>query len=330
MKFLDEAKIFLKAGDGGSGCVSFRREKYIEFGGPDGGDGGAGGNIIFKAVSNLNTLIDFRYKQHFKAERGQNGSGKNKTGAHGKDLVIKVPVGTEIISEDKKSVIKDFTKEKECFVVLKGGIGGRGNLKFKSSTNQAPRKFDSGSKGEEFWVWLKLKLIADIGFVGLPNAGKSTLLKLLSNAKPKIADYPFTTLKPQLGLFRTDSKDIVLADLPGLIKGASDGTGLGLKFLAHIERCKLLLHICDVSSVKFDELLKNYKIIRHELESYNESTLNKKEVILLSKCDLINRDEIKERIKLLKKYTQSKIIPVSCYSNFGIEKLKSTLTKTIL
>ena len=330
MKFLDEAKIFLKAGDGGSGCVSFRREKYIEFGGPDGGDGGAGGNIIFKAVSNLNTLIDFRYKQHFKAERGQNGSGKNKTGAHGKDLVIKVPVGTVIISEDKKSVIKDFTKEKECFVVLKGGIGGRGNLKFKSSTNQAPRKFDSGSKGEEFWVWLKLKLIADIGFVGLPNAGKSTLLKCLSNAKPKIADYPFTTLKPQLGLFRTDSKDIVLADLPGLIKGASDGTGLGLKFLAHIERCKLLLHICDVSSVKFDELLKNYKTIRHELESFNESTLNKKEIILLSKCDLINRDEIKERIKLLKKYTQSKIIPVSCYSNFGIEKLKSTLTKTIL
>jgi len=330
MKFLDEAKIFLKAGDGGSGCVSFRREKYIEFGGPDGGDGGAGGNIIFKAVSNLNTLIDFRYKQHFKAERGQNGSGKNKTGAHGKDLVIKVPVGTVIISEDKKSVIKDFTKEKECFVVLKGGIGGRGNLKFKSSTNQAPRKFDSGSKGEEFWVWLKLKLIADIGFVGLPNAGKSTLLKCLSNANPKIADYPFTTLKPQLGLFRTDSKDIVLADLPGLIKGASDGTGLGLKFLAHIERCKLLLHICDVSSVKFDELLKNYKTIRHELESFNESTLNKKEIILLSKCDLINRDEIKERIKLLKKYTQSKIIPVSCYSNFGIEKLKSTLTKTIL
>ena len=330
MKFLDEAKIFLKAGDGGSGCVSFRREKYIEFGGPDGGDGGAGGNIIFKAVSNLNTLIDFRYKQHFKAERGQNGSGKNKTGAHGKDLVIKVPVGTVIISEDKKSVIKDFTKEKECFVVLKGGIGGRGNLKFKSSTNQAPRKFDSGSKGEEFWVWLKLKLIADIGFVGLPNAGKSTLLKCLSNAKPKIADYPFTTLKPQLGLFRTDSKDIVLADLPGLIKGASDGTGLGLKFLAHIERCKLLLHICDVSSVKFDELLKNYKTIRRELESYNESTLNKKEIILLSKCDLIDRDEIKERIKLLKKYTQSKIIPVSCYSNFGIEKLKSTLTKTIL
>lgn len=330
MKFLDEAKIFLKAGDGGSGCVSFRREKYIEFGGPDGGDGGAGGNIVFKAVSNLNTLIDFRYKQHFKAERGQNGSGKNKTGAHGKDLVIKVPVGTVIISEDKKSIIKDFTKEKECFVVLKGGIGGRGNLKFKSSTNQAPRKFDSGSKGEEFWVWLKLKLIADIGFVGLPNAGKSTLLKCLSNAKPKIADYPFTTLKPQLGLLRTHSKDIVLADLPGLIKGASEGTGLGLKFLAHIERCKLLLHICDVSSVKFDELLKNYKTIRHELESYKESTLNKKEIILLSKCDLINRDEIKERIKLLKKYTQSKIIPVSCYSNFGIEKLKLTLTKTIL
>ena len=215
MKFLDEAKIYLKAGDGGSGCVSFRREKYIEFGGPDGGDGGCGGSIIFKAVSNLNTLIDFRYKQHFKAQRGHDGSGKNKTGAKGKDLVIQVPVGTVILSEDKKSIIKDFSSEFESFTFLKGGGGGRGNSKFKSSTNQAPRKFDLGTEGKESWVWLRLKLIADVGLVGLPNAGKSTLLKTLSNAKPKIADYPFTTLKPQLGIYRNDKRDIIIADLPG-------------------------------------------------------------------------------------------------------------------
>tara|TARA_B100000963_G_C22615479_1_gene667104 strand:- start:6 stop:998 length:993 start_codon:yes stop_codon:yes gene_type:complete len=330
MKFLDEAKIFLKAGDGGSGCVSFRREKYIEFGGPDGGDGGSGGDVIFQAVSNLNTLIDFRYKQHFKAERGHNGSGKNKTGADGKKLLIKVPVGTVIISEDKKTIIKDFKKEDEYFIFLKGGIGGRGNLKFKSSTNQAPKKFDQGKKGEELWVWLRLKLIADVGFVGLPNAGKSTLLKKLTNAKPKIAEYPFTTLKPQLGLFRSDSKDIILADLPGLIKGASSGVGLGLKFLAHAERCKLILHICDIASIDPNQVIKNYKTIREELESYSKQTSLKKEIILLSKSDLIPNKVIKERIKLLKKYTRSKIIPLSCYTNFGITDLKSTLINSIL
>ncbi len=329
MKFLDEAKIYLKAGDGGSGCVSFRREKYIEFGGPDGGDGGCGGSIIFKAVTNLNTLIDFRYKQHFKAQRGHDGSGKNKTGAKGKDLVIQVPVGTVILSEDRKSIIKDFSSEFESFTFLKGGGGGRGNSKFKSSTNQAPRKFDLGTEGKESWVWLRLKLIADVGLVGLPNAGKSTLLKTLSNAKPKIADYPFTTLKPQLGICRNDKRDIIIADLPGLIKGASNGVGLGLKFLAHIERCSILLHLCDISVKDFKELIKNYKIIRNEIESYNPLVFKKHEIILLSKCDLIDEKSINERIELLKELTPSKIIAVSSYSNVGMQKLKSSLEELI-
>ena len=273
MKFLDEAKIYLKAGDGGSGCVSFRREKYIEFGGPDGGDGGRGGNIVFKAVSNLNTLIDFRYKQHFKAQRGKDGSGKNRTGAGGEDLIIEVPVGTIILSEDKKLVIKDFTKELDSFILIHGGMGGRGNARFKSSTNQAPRKFDTGIEGEDKWIWLRLKLIADIGLVGLPNAGKSTLLKKLSNANPKIANYPFTTLKPQLGVYRSDQKDIIIADLPGLIEGAANGVGLGLNFLAHIERCRMFLHVCDVSTNNFNEIASNYKIIRDEIKAYNSLTL---------------------------------------------------------
>ena len=276
MKFLDEAKIHLKAGDGGSGCVSFRREKYIEFGGPDGGDGGRGGNIVFKAVSNLNTLIDFRYKQHFKAQRGKDGSGKNRTGAGGEDLIIEVPVGTVILSEDKRLVIKDFTKELDSFILIHGGMGGRGNARFKSSTNQAPRKFDTGIEGEDKWIWLRLKLIADIGLVGLPNAGKSTLLKKLSNANPKIANYPFTTLKPQLGVYRSDQKDIIIADLPGLIKGAANGVGLGLNFLAHIERCRMFLHVCDVSTNNFNEIASNYKIIRDEIKAYNPLTLKKR------------------------------------------------------
>ena len=261
MKFLDEAKIYLKAGDGGPGSVSFRREKYVEFGGPDGGDGGKGGNVYFEAVDNLNTLIDFRYKQHFKAESGKNGAGKNKTGHNGKDVLIKVPVGTVILSEDKKHIFKDF-KKKELYLAIEGGIGGKGNSKFKSSTNQAPRRFQKGIKGQEMWVWLRLKLIADIGFVGVPNAGKSTLLSLLSNAKPKIADYPFTTIKPQLGILRLNVGDLVLADLPGLIKGASKGTGLGLKFLAHIERCKAIIHLCDLSVESDSKFIENYKMIR--------------------------------------------------------------------
>ncbi len=329
MKFLDEAKIFLKSGDGGSGCVSFRREKFVEFGGPDGGDGGNGGDIVFRSVSNLNTLIDFRYKQHFKAKRGEDGAGRNKTGARGKDLKIDIPVGTIILSEDKKSIIKDFTNEQDLFILLEGGIGGRGNTRFKSSTNQAPRNFSSGKKGKELWVWLRLKLIADIGLVGLPNAGKSTLLKKMSNAKPKIADYPFTTLKPQLGLFRNIDKDYVLADLPGLIKGASKGIGLGLKFLAHVERCKVLLHMCDISEGSSENLIKNYMIIREELESYKLSTLNKKEIILLSKCDLVNSKTIEEKVQMLKKYTKSEVIPFSSHSNLGVEALKSFIFKSI-
>ncbi len=329
MKFLDEAKIHLKAGDGGSGCVSFRREKYIEFGGPDGGDGGRGGNIVFKAVSNLNTLIDFRYKQHFKAQRGKDGSGKNRTGASGEDLIIEVPVGTVILSEDKKLVIKDFTKELDSFILIHGGMGGRGNARFKSSTNQAPRKFDAGIEGGDKWIWLRLKLIADIGLVGLPNAGKSTLLKKLSNANPKIANYPFTTLKPQLGVYRSDQKDVIIADLPGLIKGAANGVGLGLNFLAHIERCRMFLHVCDVSTNNFNEIASNYKIIRDEIKAYNSLTLKKKEIVLLSKCDLIEGKDIKEIITLLKKLTPSSIIAISSHTNLGMQELKKSCVNSI-
>ena len=329
MKFLDEAKIYLKAGDGGSGCVSFRREKYIEFGGPDGGDGGCGGNIVFKAVSNLNTLIDFRYKQHFKAQRGKDGSGKNRTGASGEDLIIEVPVGTVILSEDKKLVIKDFTKELDSFILIHGGMGGRGNARFKSSTNQAPRKFETGVEGGDKWIWLRLKLIADIGLVGLPNAGKSTLLKKLSNANPKIANYPFTTLKPQLGVYRSDQKDVIIADLPGLIKGAANGVGLGLNFLAHIERCRMFLHVCDVSTNNFNEIASNYKIIRDEIKAYNSLTLKKKEIVLLSKCDLIEGKDIKEIITSLKKLTPSGIIAISSHTNLGMQELKKSCVNSI-
>ena len=329
MKFLDEAKIYLKAGDGGSGCVSFRREKYIEFGGPDGGDGGRGGNIVFKAVTNLNTLIDFRYKQHFKAQRGKDGSGKNRTGASGDDLIIEVPVGTVILSEDKRLVIKDFTKELDSYIMIHGGMGGRGNARFKSSTNQAPRKFDAGIEGGDKWIWLRLKLIADVGLVGLPNAGKSTLLKILSNANPKIANYPFTTLKPQLGIYRSDQKDVVIADLPGLIKGAANGVGLGLNFLAHIERCRMLLHVCDVSTNNFNEIANNYRIIRDEIKAYNLLTLKKKEIILLSKCDLIERKDIKKLKTLLKELTPSRIIAISSHTNLGIQELKESCVNSI-
>ena len=323
MKFLDESKIYLKAGDGGPGCLSFRREKYVEFGGPDGGDGGKGGDIIFQAVENLNTLIDFRYKQHFKAQSGQNGSGKNKTGSNGNDMIIKVPVGTLILSEDKEFVYKDLSKSNQSFLAARGGLGGRGNAKFKTSTNQAPRNFQKGKVGQELWVWLQLKLIADIGFIGLPNAGKSTLLSVLSNAKPKIANYPFTTINPQLGLLRLEARDVILADLPGLIEGASNGVGLGLKFLAHVERCKVLVHLCDVSLESDSQIINNYQVIRKEIEKYGKKVSSKKELILLSKSDLVDRDTTSRRIELMKKISRSDIRSLSSVSNEGVDDLKN-------
>jgi len=264
MKFLDQVKIFVKAGDGGSGSPSFRREKFIEFGGPDGGDGGKGGSIIIKTERNLNTLIDYRYQQHFKAERGSNGIGKNKTGRGGETLYLKVPIGTQVLEEDNKTLIYDFKKENEEFVVAIGGKGGFGNTRFKSSTNRAPKKFTKGAQGEEFWIWLQLKTIADVGIIGLPNAGKSSLLASVTSANPKIANYKFTTLNPNLGVTMYDDKEITLADIPGLIEGAHIGTGLGIKFLKHIERCKTLLHLIDITE---SDLVNSYNQVREELEN---------------------------------------------------------------
>ena len=266
MKFLDQVKIFIKAGDGGSGSPSFRREKFIEFGGPDGGDGGKGGSIIIKSERNLNTLIDFRYQQHFKAERGENGMGKNKTGRGGKDIYLKVPVGTQILEEDNKTLLFDFTKENETFLVANGGKGGFGNTRFKSSTNRAPKKFTKGAKGEEYCIWMQLKTIADIGIVGLPNAGKSSLLASITRATPKIANYKFTTINPNLGVAIYDDKEITIADIPGLIEGAHEGTGLGIKFLKHIERCKTLLHLIDIT----EDINLSYRQIRQELGKYSK------------------------------------------------------------
>jgi Obg family GTPase CgtA len=275
MKFLDQVKIFIKAGDGGSGSPSFRREKFIEFGGPDGGDGGKGGSIILKSERNLNTLIDFRYQQHFKAQRGEDGKGKKQTGKGGEDLHLRVPVGTQIFEEDNKTLIFDFKKENENFVAALGGKGGLGNTRFKSSTNRAPKKITKGIKGEEFWIWLQLKTIADIGIIGLPNAGKSSLLASITKATPKIANYKFTTLNPNLGVAIYDNKEIILADIPGIIEGAHSGTGLGIKFLKHIERCKTLLHLIDVTE---NDLFKSYKQIREELGKYSKGLLKKNEV----------------------------------------------------
>ena len=298
MKFLDQVKIFVKAGDGGSGSPSFRREKFIEFGGPDGGDGGKGGSVILKSERNLNTLIDYRYQQHFKAERGGDGSGKNKTGKGGKNLVLKVPIGTQVFEEDNKTVIFDFKKENEEFVIANGGKGGFGNTRFKSSTNRAPKKFTKGVNGEEYWIWLQLKTIADIGIIGLPNAGKSSLLASLTSANPKIANYKFTTLNPNLGVAMYDDKEITLADIPGLIEGAHTGTGLGIKFLKHIERCKTLLHLIDITE---EDLVKSYKQVRNELKKYSKDLLKKEELVVFNKVDLIAKDQINKKISIFKK-----------------------------
>jgi len=322
MKFLDQVKIFVKAGDGGSGSASMRREKFIEFGGPDGGNGGKGASIILIAERNLNTLIDYRYTQHFKAEKGQNGMGKNKTGRNGKDLYLKVPLGTQILEEDNKTLLFDFKKEKEKFVVANGGRGGLGNTNFKSSTNRAPRKFTKGTLGEEYWIWLQLKTIADIGILGLPNAGKSSLLAAITNANPKIANYKFTTLNPNLGVATYSNKEITLADIPGLIKGAHTGVGLGIKFLKHIERCKTLLHMIDITE---ENLEKSYNQIKKELGNYSKELLKKKEVIVLNKIDLLDKKTVEKIIKNFSKNKKSEVLALSTFNKDSVKKIKSKL-----
>ncbi len=324
MKFLDQAKIYIKAGNGGSGSASFRREKFVEYGGPDGGDGGDGGSIIVQSDRNLNTLIDFRYAQHFKAQHGKPGSKRNKTGANGEDLILKVPLGTQLYEEDNNTLIYDFTKNKEKYLIASGGKGGLGNVRFKSSTNRAPRKKTNGKLGEEFWIWLQLKVIADIGIIGKPNAGKSSLLAALTRAKPKIANYPFTTINPNLGVSYFGGKEITLADIPGLVEGAHKGVGLGDKFLRHIERCKILLHLIDLSE---DNLLNSYKKIKFELSNYDKNLIKKKEIIFFNKSDLLEGNEINEKLKEFKKKVKTKYEIVSVYSNKDIQKIKKLLIK---
>lgn len=322
MKFLDQAKIFVKAGDGGNGIASFRREKFIEYGGPNGGDGGNGGSVILKAVNGLNTLIDFRFAQHFKSENGDKGGSNNKTGHGGKDLYLRVPLGTQVYAEDKKTLIYDFTKENEEFILAKGGKGGVGNTKFKSSTNRAPRKFTKGKSGEEISVWLELKIIADVGLIGFPNAGKSSFLTISTKARPKIADYPFTTLKPNLGVVQFDDKEIVMADIPGLIEGAHKGIGLGDKFLKHVERCKSLLHIIDINE---DDLINKYKIIREELSQYSEKLTKKKEIVVFNKIDLLTEEEKNNKIKEFKKFYKKKFFQISILKKQNIKEVLRSL-----
>lgn len=303
MKFLDEAKIFVKSGDGGAGCVAFHREKFVEFGGPDGGDGGRGGSVVVEAVPNLNTLIDYRYQQHFKARRGHHGEGSNRSGAKSEDVVLRVPVGTQIFDEDKETLLFDMTTPGQRVVLCKGGDGGFGNAHFKSSTNQAPRHATPGWPGEERWIWLRLKLIADAGLIGLPNAGKSTLLAAVTRAKPKIADYPFTTLHPQLGVVYVDEKEFVLADIPGLIEGAHEGAGLGTRFLGHVERCGVLIHLIDGTQ---DDVADAYKTIRKELKAYSPLLATKPEILCLNKCDALTPEEIAAKSQALIKAAKLK------------------------
>ena len=326
MKFLDQAKIYIKAGNGGSGSASFRREKFVEYGGPDGGDGGDGGSIIVESDRNLNTLIDFRYAQHFKAQNGKPGSKRNKTGGNGKDLILKVPTGTQIYEEDNNTLIYDFTKNKEKYLVASGGRGGLGNVRFKSSTNRAPRKKTNGKIGEEFWIWLQLKVIADVGIIGKPNAGKSSLLAALTRAKPKIANYPFTTINPNLGVAYYDGKEITLADIPGLVEGAHKGIGLGDKFLRHIERCKILLHLIDLSE---DDLINSYKKIKLELSEYDKNLGKKKEIIFFNKSDLLKKDNIERKVKEFKSKIKAKSEVISVFSNKDIQKVKKLLIKNV-
>ena len=318
MKFLDEAKVFVKSGDGGNGCVAFRREKYVEFGGPDGGDGGRGGNVVAEAVPSLNTLIDFRYRQHFKAARGGHGMGKNRTGAKSGDVVMSVPVGTQIFAEDKETLLADLVEPGARVVLARGGDGGHGNAHFKSSTNQAPRRADPGHPGEERWIWLRLKIIADAGLVGLPNAGKSTFLATVSRARPKIADYPFTTLHPQLGVVVVDNSDFVLADIPGLIEGAHHGAGLGTRFLGHLERCRVLVHLVDGTAKNVGE---DYRTVRRELEAYGAGLTDKPTVVVLNKVDSLTPEQIAERRAALEAATGLAVISASSVSGSGIDEV---------
>jgi GTP-binding protein len=326
MKFLDEAKVYVRSGDGGNGCVAFRREKFIEFGGPNGGDGGNGGDVVVLAVDGLNTLIDYRYQQHFKAKNGRGGMGKDRHGANGDDIVMKVPAGTQIYEEDGETLLADLTAVGQRTVLMRGGNGGFGNAHFKSSTNRTPRHANPGQPGEERTIRLRLKLIADAGVIGLPNAGKSTFLAAVSAAKPKIADYPFTTLHPQLGVAAIDGREFVLADLPGLIAGAHDGVGLGDRFLGHVERCRVLLHLVDGTGAHAGEA---YKTVRTELEAYGEGLCQKPEIVALTKADAMTPEEIKQQIARLKRACKRTPLVVSAATGAGVSEVLRTLTAVI-
>jgi GTP-binding protein len=327
MKFLDEAKIFVKSGDGGAGSVSFRREKYIEYGGPNGGDGGRGGDVIVEAVGGLNTLIDYRYRQHFKASKGGHGMGQDRTGAAAPPSIMKVPTGTQVLAEDKETLLADMTYEGQRVIIARGGDAGRGNAAFKTSTNQAPRRYEPGWPGEEMWIWLRLKLIADAGLVGLPNAGKSTFLSAASKAKPKIADYPFTTLHPQLGVVGVDAREFVLADIPGLIEGAHEGSGLGDRFLGHVERCRLLLHLIDATD---ETVAQSYKTIRGELEAYGHGLAEKPEIVGLNKTDASIPEMIDEQVAELRALTDSPVFVLSGATGKGVKPVLHALADAII
>lgn len=326
MKFLDEAKIYLQSGQGGTGCVSFRREKYVEYGGPDGGNGGRGGHVFIECIQNLNTLIDYRYAQHFRGARGDGGRGRNQNGRDGKDITLKVPLGTVILDEDKETVLLDMTTVGEKVMLLRGGDGGFGNAHYKSATNRTPRKSTPGWDGEEKPVWLRLKLIADAGVVGLPNAGKSTFLSVVTRAKPKIADYPFTTLVPNLGVVRTHDREFVIADIPGLIEGANKGQGLGTRFLGHVERTKVLLHLIDATE---EDIAKAYKTIRAELKAYGEGLATRPEVLVLSKTDAVSEEDLVEKVKILTTASRKKPLLMSSATNSGLVEVLDAMWKKI-
>jgi GTP-binding protein len=326
MKFLDEAKVYVRSGDGGNGCVAFRREKFIEFGGPSGGNGGRGGDVVIEAVDGLNTLIDYRYQQHFKAQKGVNGMGKDRHGANGQPVVLKVPVGTQVFDQDRETLLHDFTTLREKFLLAEGGNGGFGNAHFKSSTNRAPRNANPGQLGEERWIWLRLKLIADAGLVGLPNAGKSTLLAKVSAAKPKIADYPFTTLHPQLGVVNADGREFVLADIPGLIEGAHEGAGLGDRFLGHVERCRVLLHLVDATSEHAGQA---YKTVRNELEAYEGHLADKIEIVALNKIDAVGTQDLKKQKDRLKRAAKKTPLLMSGATGTGVKEALRALADVI-